>query len=393
MPTDTTDEQTVDDRVTEEHQMFRKAVRELVESEITPHVLEWEAAGEVPRSLFRRLGELGYLGVRLSEDCGGSGRDFTYTAVLVQELVGCGSIGVPVSVMAHAEFATKVIDRFGSAELKERFVRPAASGELLGALGVTEPDAGSDVGAIRTRAVRDGDSYVINGSKVFITNGGIADYVTLAVRTGTDESRHRGISLIVVPTDSPGFQVGSRLRKLGCHSSDTAELFFEDCRVPAANMVGEEDAGFGCIMAGFEGERLVLSVIANAQMRLMFEEACRYGQERSLFGEKVLGFQVWRHRLADVLTRIEASDTLTARAIDMYVRGVPANAEISMAKLFSAEAAVGVSHDCAQIFGGNRYMEEELIARLQRDSLAFSVGAGTSEVMREIIARTKGIHP
>ncbi|MCE7884661.1 MAG: acyl-CoA dehydrogenase [Actinobacteria bacterium ATB1] len=377
----------------EERGMFRVALRDFVDREVRPHTEAWEQAGEIPRSVFRRLGDLGYLGVRLSQEYGGAGRDFRYTAILVEELVRCGSIGVPVSVMAHAEFATKVLDRVGSADLKDRFVRPAAAGHLIGALGVTEPDAGSDVAAIRTRAVRDGDDYVIDGSKVYITNGTIADYVTLAVRTGPVEAGHRGLSLVVVPTDTPGFKVGRRLRKLGCHASDTAELFFDGCRVPVANLVGEENAGFGYIMSGFEGERLVLSVIACAQMRLMFEEACRYGRERSIFGEKVLGFQVWRHRLADVLTTIEAAEALTHRAIEMYVQGVPANAEISMAKLFSAEATVGVAHDCAQIFGGNRYMEEQLIGRLQRDSLAFSVGAGTSEVMREIIARTKGIAP
>lgn len=376
---------------TEEHELFRKVLRNFVEREVTPNTQVWEQAGEVPRELFERLGELGFLGVRLSEACGGGGRDFWYTTVLVQELVRCGSVGVAVSVLAHAEFATMVIDRNGSPELRQRFVRPAALGQRLGALGVTEPDAGSDVGAIRTRAVRDGDHYVINGAKVFITNGTIADYVTTAVRTG--EPGHRGISLIVIPTDTAGLTVGRRLHKVGVPSSDTAELFFEDCRVPVANLVGEQDSGFRYIMSGFEGERLVLSVISSMQMRLMFEEARRYGHERAAFGHPLLGFQVWRHRLADVLTKVEAAEALTYRAIDLYVRGIPANAEISMAKLFASEAAVGVSHECAQIFGGNRYLEENLIARLQRDCGAFTIGAGTSEVMREIIARTSGLTP
>lgn len=375
----------------EDHEEFRGALRGFVDREVTPNILEWEAAGEVPRKTFARLGELGYLGVRLSERRGGGGRDFWYTTVLVQELVRSGSMGVAVSVMAHAEFATMVIDRNGSDELGERFVRPAAAGELLGALGVTEPEAGSDVGAIRTRAVRDGDEYVINGSKVFITNGTIADYITTAVRTG--DGGHRGISLIVIPTDTPGLTVGRRLSKIGVPSSDTAELFFDTCRVPVANLVGEENSGFRYIMGGFEGERLVLSVIACAQMRLMFDEARRYGLSRHAFGHPILGFQSWQHRLADVLTTIEAAEALTMRAIDLYVRGIPANAEISMAKLFATEAAVRISHDCAQIFGGNSYMLEQPIARLHRDCGAFTIGAGTSEVMREIIARTKGLTP
>lgn len=376
---------------TEEQELFRKVLGEFVAAEITPHVLEWEAAGEIPRAVFERMGELGFLGVRLSEECGGGGRDFWYTTVLVQELVRCGSVGVAVSIMAHAEFATMVIDRNGSPELRQRFVRPAATGQLIGALGVTEPDAGSDVGALRTRAERDGDDYVINGSKVFITNGTIADYVTTAVRTGGPGPR--GISLIVVPTDTPGLTVGRRLRKVGVPSSDTAELFFTDCRVPAANLVGEENRAFRYIMAGFEGERLVLSVIASMQMRLMFEEARRYGHERHAFGHPLLNFQVWRHRLADVITKIEAAEALAYHAIDLHVRGIPANSQISMAKLFASEAAVGVAHECAQIFGGNRYMEESLIARLTRDSGAFTIGAGTSEVMREIIARGEGLNP
>ncbi|MBI5529455.1 MAG: acyl-CoA dehydrogenase family protein [Deltaproteobacteria bacterium] len=375
----------------QEHEMFRRSLRELVGREIAPHALEWEAAGALPRELFRKLGEPGFLGVRLSEAHGGSGLDFWSTAVLVQELVRCGSIGVAVSVLAHAEFATKVIDRAGTDELKELFVGPAAAGERIGALAVTEPDAGSDVGAIRTRAVRDGGDYVVNGTKTFITNGSIADFATTAVRTGGPG--HRGISLVVIPTDAPGFRKSQRLRKIGCHASDTAELSFEDCRVPARYLVGPEHGGFKLIMQGFEGERLVLALICCQQMRLMWEEARRYGHERKAFGQPLLGFQVWRHRLADALTSIEAAEALTYRAIDLYVRGEPCNQEISMAKLFAAEASVGVAHGCAQIFGGNRYMEEYAIGRLQRDSLAFSVGAGTSEVMREIIARTSGLEP
>lgn len=375
----------------EEQELFRRSLRSFVEREIRPRVSAFEADGALSRDVFRALGTAGFLGVRLSERSGGGGLDFWFTAVLVQELVRSGSIGVAVSVLAHAEFATKVIDRAGSEELRDQFVRPAAAGERIGALGVTEPDAGSDVGAIRTRAVREGDDYVVNGAKTFITNGSIADFVTTAVRTGG--AGHRGISLLVIPADAPGFRRSRRLRKLGCHASDTAELVFEDCRVPARFLVGPEHGGFKLIMQGFDGERLVLALMCCQQMRLMFEEARRYGRERSAFGQPLLGFQVWRHRLADALTSIEAAEALTYRAVDLYVREVPCNAEISMAKLFAAEVCVGVAHDCAQIFGGNRYMEEVAVGRLQRDSLAFSVGAGTSEIMRELIARHRGLEP
>jgi citronellyl-CoA dehydrogenase len=372
-------------RLTEEHEILRNSVADFVGREITPNVRQWEREGEVPRSLFSKLAELGYLGVRLSPEHGGGGQDFWFTTVLLQEVMKCGSIGVGVAIMTHAEFATKVIDRGGSAELKEKYVRPAAEGRMIGALGVSEPDAGSDVAALKTRAVRDGDDYVINGSKVYITNGTIADYITTAVRTG--EAGHRGISLIVVPADSKGL-TRRRLQKIGTHASDTAELFFEDVRVSASNMVGEENKGFRLIMGGFEGERLVLAVMACSQARLMFEEARKWGHDRKAFGQPLLGFQVWQHRLADVLTKLVAAETLTYRAIDMYVNGEPANSEISMAKLFATEMALDTARECAQFQGGLSHMEECLIGRLYRDSLALTIGAGTSETMRGIISRT-----
>lgn len=371
-------------RLAEEHEILRSSVAELVEREVKPNVLQWERDGEVPRTLFSRLAELGYLGVRLSTEYGGGGQDFWFTTVLLQELMKCGSIGVAVAVMTHAEFATKVIDRGGSAELKEKYVRPAAEGRLIGALGVSEPDAGSDVAALKTRAVRDGDDYVINGSKLYISNGTIADYITTAVRTG--EAGHRGISLIVVPAETKGL-TRQRLQKIGTHASDTAQLFFEDVRVPASNLVGEENKGFRLIMGGFEGERLVLAVMACSQARLLFEEARKWGHDRKAFGQPLLGFQVWQHRLADVLTKLEAAEALTYRAIDMYVNGEPANSVISMAKLFATEMALDTARECAQIQGGLSHMEECLIGRLYRDSLALTIGAGTSETMRGIISR------
>ena len=374
--------------LSEEHEMMRRSVADLVEREVKPNVRQWEQDGEVPRSLFTRLAELGYLGVRLSPEFGGGGQDFWFTAVLLQELMRCGSIGVAVAIMAHAEFATKVIDRGGSAALKEKYVRPAAAGALIGALGVSEPDAGSDVAALKTRAVRDGDDYIINGSKLYISNGTIADYITTAVRTGPDG--HRGISLIVVPADSEGL-TRNRLQKIGTHASDTAELFFDNVRVPASNLVGEENRGFSLIMSGFEGERLVLSVMACSQARLMLEEARKWGHDRKAFGQPLLGFQVWQHRLADVLTNLEAGEALTYQAIEKSVRGEEANSLISMAKLFTTEMALDTARECAQLQGGLSHMEDCLIGRLYRDSLALTIGAGTSETMRGIIARTEGL--
>lgn len=373
---------------TEEQELLRRSVNDFVQREIAPHVLEWERAGEAPRALFRKLGELGVLGIRLSPEYGGGGQDFWLTTVLLQELMRCGSIGVPVTVMAHAEFATMLIDRWGSPTLRAKYVRAATEGRLIGALGVSEPDAGSDVASLRTRAVRDGDAYVINGSKLYITNGTIADYITTAVRTGGPG--HRGISVIVVPSDSEGLR-RRRIQKLGTHASDTAELFFENCRVPAENLVGAENDGFRLVMSGFEGERLVLAVIACAHARMMLDEARNWGHQRQAFGRPLLGFQVWQHRLADALTRIEAAEALTYRGIDLYVKGCPAQSEISMAKLFATETALDVARECAQFQGGLAYMEECLMARLHRDALALTIGAGTSEMMRGIIARSNNL--
>ncbi len=375
----------------EEHVLFRSALRDLVEREVKPHVDEWELARATPRDFLRRLGELGFIGATLSPEHGGGGGDFWYTVILVEELVASGSIGTTVSVLAHAEFAIKEIDHNGTEEQKREFLVPAIAGEKIGALAVTEPGGGSDVAAIATRAERDGDELVLSGSKTFISNAGSCDFATVAARTGGPG--HDGVSLILVPADTPGFVRGRRLEKIGTHASDTGELFFEDCRVPASNILGPENGGFPLIVHGFEGERLVLAVMCCRHMRLMWEEARRYGLEREAFGSPILGFQAWRHRLADALTTIEAAQALAYHAVDLYVRGEPCDKEISMAKLFAAESAIAVGRDCTQIFGGYGYMEEFPIARLVRDTLAFTVGAGTSEIMREIIARRSGLVP
>ncbi len=372
----------------DEHEMFRDTLRDFVDREVKPNALQWEEDGAVSRALFEQLGELGFLGVRLPTEYGGGGLDFWYTTILIQELMRGGTIGVPVAVMAHAEFATMLISRGGGERVKEEFLHAATAGRKIGALGVSEPDAGSDVAAIRTRAVRDGDDYIVNGSKTFITNGTIADYITTAVRTGGPG--YGGISLLVIPADTPGLS-RKRLKKIGTHSSDTAELAFEDCRVPADYLLGGENAGFKLIMQGFEGERLVLSIIASMEMRLMFEAAREHGHQRKIFGQSLLDYQVWQHRLADVLTKTEAAETLAYRAIDLYVRGEPCDRVVSMAKLFACESALDVARECAQIFGGMSHMEECVMARLYRDSLALTIGAGSSEVMRELIARSAGL--
>lgn len=369
---------------TEEHEMFRKSVRDYVQNRLAPHADQWETEKSFPVSVFKELGELGYLGIRFPEQYGGSDLDYWYTVILCEELVHSGMLGLAVDVMVQCEFAIGVINAVGSEEQKELFLSPAIAGEKLIALGISEPGAGSDVAGIQTRAVRDGDHYVINGAKTFISNAERADYVTLAVRTG--ESGHGGISLMIVPTDTPGFS-RTRMKKIGVHTSHTCELAFQDCCVPVANLLGEENEGFKLILRHFQGERLVLACFANEMMQHALELALAYARERKIFGRTVASYQVWQHRLADVMTTIAASRQLTYYACDRLVRRENPESAISMAKLFATEACKPMVNECFQVFGGYAYMEEYPISRVYRDVGAMTIGAGSSEVMREIIAQ------
>ena len=373
---------------TEEHAAFRAAVRAFAEREIAPHAEEWDRAQAFPRELFHRAGAQGYLGVRFDPAYGGSGLDYWYTGILIEELMRGRNVGVVVSLMVQCEIATGVIHAFGSEALKRQWLVPAIRGERVAALGITEPGAGSNVGGIRTTARRDGDTYVVNGSKIFITNGTIADFVTLAVRTG--EPGPRGISVLVVPTDTPGFGVGRKLRKVMAHASETAEIFFEDCRVPARNLVGAEGEGFTAIMRLFQGERLVLSYIANSWMREILDAALEYAGGREVFGMTLTQMPVWRHRLADLMTELEASRLLAWYATDLLCRGDAAGeVYVSMAKLYAGELFKRLAPECDQILGGYGCMEEYFVARATGGISGFAIGAGTSEIMREIIARRR----
>jgi len=369
---------------TEEHELFRRHLRELVLRELTPRADEWERAGLVPRELFRRLGDLGYLGIRASPEYGGSGLDYWYTVILCEELVRSLSVGLAVAMLVQSEFATAVLHDEGPEELRRELLPGAIRGETIWALGVTEPGFGSNVAGLRTTARRDGGDYVINGAKIFISNGTRADFVTLAVRTGGEGAS--GISLVVFPTDTPGFRVGRALDKIGARASDTAELSFDDCRIPTRFLIGEENQGFQYILDHFQGERLVLASFANGIMQVAWEEALRYGRAREVFGKPILQHQVWRHRLADVRTQLEASRQLTYFACDRLVRRRRAHAEVSMAKLFATETAKRVVNEVFQLHGGYANIEEFPICRLYRDVSGFTIGAGTSEIMREIIA-------
>ncbi|MDL1898988.1 acyl-CoA dehydrogenase [Anaerolineae bacterium CFX7] len=369
----------------EEHHLFRATLRAFVEKELKPHADEWEQAGLFPRELFGAFGKLGYLGLRFPEEYGGQGLDYWYTVILCEELVRCQSLGVGVGLLVQSEMATSVINRYGTAEQKREFLAPAIAGEKIAALGITEPGHGSNVAGIRTRARREGGDWVIHGAKIFISNGTRADFVTLAARTGDEGAR--GISLILVPTDAKGFTVGRALKKMGTHSSDLAELGFDDVRVPVGNLVGEAGRGFGYIMELFQGERLTLASFANGIMQALWEEILQYGKTRQVFGQQIVQHQYWRHRLADMLAQMEAARQLTYYACDRLNRTASAQQEVSMAKLYACELVKRVAETALQLHGGYGYMEEYPIARFYRDVAAFGIGAGTSEVMREIIAK------
>ncbi len=368
----------------ESHRILRQSLARFVEREIKPHVEEWEEAGEFPRELFSRAAEAEILGVGFPEEYGGSGGDIFHEVVMTEELIRAGSGGLAAGLMSLG-IALPPIMALGTHEQKERFVRPVLSGEKVSALGITEPGGGSDVANLRTRAVRDGDYYVINGSKTMITSGCRADQVTLAVRTGGDG--YKGVSLIVADSATPGFHVSKKLRKLGWWASDTAELTFEDMRVPAANLLGGEGAGFYGIMANFQKERLYLSLMANSTARLALDLSLDYARTREAFGRTLSGFQVTRHKLVDMATLVEVSTEFTYRVAAMMQAGRDAIKEVSMAKNFATDMCDKVCHSAIQIFGGYGCMREYPLERLYRDSRILSIGGGTTEIMKEIISK------
>jgi citronellyl-CoA dehydrogenase len=379
----------MDSPFTEEHQAFRRSARTWVEKELAPHALEWDRAGIFPREIFQRAGELGFLGANHDPEWGGAGGDYWFVVAFTEELSRSRNAGVNMALLVQAQIATPVIGALGTPEQKREFLAPALAGERIGALGISEPNCGSDVAGLRTTARRVGDEYVINGSKMWITNGTRADFITLAVRTGGPG--HDGISLVTFPTDAKGFGVSQKLDKVGNLASDTAVLYFEDCRIPARYLLGEENGGFSHIMMNFQGERLVAALIAVAAMERMVEDAIHYARERQAFGRPLIGFQVWRHKLAEHLASIEAAKRLTYHATALFDAGENPVREISMAKLFAGDLAQRVAYDCQQLFGGMGYVDETPVARAWRDIRLITIGGGTSEIMKEIIGKLEGI--
>jgi alkylation response protein AidB-like acyl-CoA dehydrogenase len=370
---------------TEEHDLIRQTVKRFAQEQIAPFAAEWDSAGEFPLDVFKQAGALGLFGIRIDPKWGGSGLDWWATAAVLEALGYTDCPGVNLSLLAHSELTIPVIAELGTPEQIAEFVTPAIRGERTGALAISEPGGGSDVAAMTTRARSDGGDLVISGQKLWITNGARAGYIVLAARTG--EQGHRGISLILFPTDVKGFSVGKKLDKIGNHCSDTAELFFDECRVPARNILGERDRGFYYIMENFQSERLGVALTALATMDRSLELAREYAHERKAFGRAVGEFQVWKHKFAELATNLEAGRWLVYRAIDLVNRGQKAVKEITMAKLYTTELAQRLIYDCAQVFGGFGYVTEYPIGRFWRDIRLYTIGAGTSEIMKEIIAR------
>ena len=373
----------------EHHDMFRQAVRAFVQKEVEPHVEKWEEAGQIPKSIWPRMGELGFLGVEYDEKYGGAGADVLTTVVLCEEMARARCASLAMAVGVHTDMASPHLYWTGSEALKERYLPAICRGEALTAIAVTEPGGGSDVAAIRTRAARDGSHYVLNGSKMFITNGAMADlyFVAARVEAGSDDRRHRGISMFLVERDTPGFIVSRKLDKMGNRASDTAELAFQDMRVPAENLLGREGVGFYEVMRVFQRERLVAGLHAVAMSDRALEDTIAYVKQRHAFDGPLSEKQVVRHKLADLATLIEASRCLTYAACLKFQAGQDAVKEISMVKLFSGEMAQKVAYDCVQLHGGYGYMREYPVERFFRDIRLLTIGGGTSEIMKEIIAK------
>jgi len=373
---------------TPEHELFRQTVRKFVQEEMAPRAREFDQKGRFDKALYKRMGELGMLGLRYDPKWGGSGLDWSYTAAMFEEIVQCDNAGVTMGISVQTDMATPSLHQFGSDELRQRYLVPAVKGEMVAAIAVTEPDAGSDVAGIKTRAVRDGDDWIINGSKMYITNAATADWLCLLAVTDPDAG-YGGYSQIVVPTDSPGFTY-QLLDKIGNWGSDTGLLFFEDLRVPVANTIGEVGRGFQQQMMQFQDERLIACISSNAGAEALWEATRKYCEDRIVFKKPLSKMQVTQFKFIEMLTQITAAKELTYACIRKRIRGEDATKEISMAKLFSGRMARMVADHCIQLHGGFGYMKESVAGRAFVDTRLVSIGGGADEVMMHYLAKMLG---
>ena len=379
-------------QLTAEHEDFRRVVTEVVEKEINPYVDDWERAGIFPaHELFPKLGAVGIFGIEYPEEYGGLGLDHSYTLVMAEALGQVNAAGLPMAIMVQAAMATPALAKHGTHELKQAYLAPVIAGEQVCSVAVSEPDAGSDVAGIRTRAVRDGDEWVINGSKLYITNGTQADWICLLARTEEGSSGFAGMSLIVVPTDTPGFTVSRKLDKLGNSSSDTAELAFDDVRVPVANTIGEPGRGFQMQMEQFQVERLVGSYSATASAEIALRRTIEYLRVRHAFGKPLLANQHLKYRLAELLAEVDLLKEYNRAAAARIVAGEDATRMATISKLKAGRLAREVADTCLQYHGGMGYMEETWTARYYRDARLLSIGGGADEVMLRILTVLEGM--
>tara|TARA_R110000850_G_scaffold229527_1_gene354349 strand:+ start:1014 stop:2162 length:1149 start_codon:yes stop_codon:yes gene_type:complete len=368
--------------------LVRDNVERFVEKEVRPYINDWEEEGTFPREIYEKAGAAGILGIGHPEQYGGTKVDL-FSKIAASEALMRSTSGGFVASLGSLDIGLPPVWKWGNTALKDRIVADVLSGKKISALAITEPSGGSDVASIKTKAVKDGDHYIVNGSKTFITSGTRADYYTVAVRTGGEG--YNGISLLLIERDRPGFSRGKALKKTGWWASDTAELFFDDCRVPVENLIGPENSGFIAIMSNFEMERLSLCVMANMTSELALEESLNYVKTRQAFGRPIGKFQVIRHKLANMATQLEASKAFTYRLAAKMEQGQSVLKEIGMAKNFATSVSDKITYDAVQIFGGMGYMRETVVERLARDNRILSIGGGTYEIMNELIAKQMGI--
>ena len=375
---------------TEEHDRLRESIAAYAVNELAPHAEEWEEAGWFDSAVFPRMGELGFLGLSYPEQYGGQGGDYYASLVLAEEIVKARCGGLAMAIAVQTDMATPPIHIFGTEEQKQQYLAPSISGQKIASLGISEPDAGSDVAGIKTRAVRDGDEWVINGSKTYITNGHRSDFITLVTKTDP-EAGYDGFTLFLVDMDLPGITREKKLDKLGMRASDTALLSFQDVRVPDSAILGQEGKGFYHIMWELQGERLIGAAGCVAGAQQCFDDTLKYALERTAFGRQIGKFQVMRHKFAEMATKIETARQLTYMTAWRFQNGEYPVREISMAKLHAARIAVEVADECIQIHGGAGYMKEYGVERVWRDMRLNRIGAGTDEIMLDVIGRSYGL--
>ena len=369
----------------EEHEMFRKSLRDFLKREVKPNLNQWEKDGKIPKEIWKKMGEMGFLGLSFPEKYGGSNLDFFFEVVLNEEMGRLNSGGFTVTQQAVQYMSGPYILKYGSDLLKSKYLPGIISGDLISCIGITEPNAGSDVQNIQTNAIKKGDNYIVNGSKTFITNGVYGDFIVTVVKTDP-AAKSKGISLLVIDLDSPGI-TKTKIDKLGWRSSDTAELSFDNVVVPSENLVGEEGKGFYYLMNGLQLERLCFMPSSIATMEFAISESLSYMNERKAFGKSINKFQVLRHRIAQLSSEIEALKVFSYYCCNLYDKKIYDVKLCSMGKLLCTELHEKVSTQCLQFFGGNGYTEDYPMARMYRDSRVGTIGGGTSEIMRDIIAK------